>query len=124
MRAATLLLGIALAAGVTIATPAAAATRIAPADAIRHVGEAATVCGRVASAKHLTSGRQPTFLNLDQPYPNQVFTALIWGTVRPRFEQPPEALQGKAICVTGVIQEFQGKAEIVVEDPGQIAVQP
>jgi len=97
---------------------------IAPADAIHHVGETATVCGPVASAKYLTSGRMPTFLNLDQPYPNQVFTAVIWGSVRPKFKEPPETLQGKSICVTGPISAYKGKAEIVVEDPGQIAVQP
>jgi hypothetical protein len=106
-----------------IAAEALAANRVAPAEAIHHVGDTATVCGRVASAKFVASGRQPTFLNLDQPYPNQVFTALVWGAVRPKFEHPPETLQGKSICVTGRISEYKGKAEIVVEDPGQIAVQ-
>jgi antitoxin HicB len=33
---------------------------------------------------------QPTFLNLDQPYPTHIFTALIWGSDRPKFGQPEE----------------------------------
>lgn len=44
--------------------------------------------------------------------------------MRPKFKEPPETLQGKSICVTGVISEYKGKAEIVVEDPGQLSVQP
>jgi hypothetical protein len=115
---------LALLAVLGIALAAFAANRVAPAEAIHHVGETATVCGRVASAKYVRSGRMPTFLNLDQPYPNQVFTALIWGAVRPRFKQPPEMLRGSSVCVTGAISAYKGKAEIVVEDPGQIAVQP
>jgi DNA/RNA endonuclease YhcR with UshA esterase domain len=119
-RAADFALVIAL----TIATEALAVTNVAPADAIHHVGQTATVCGRVASAKYVTTGKMPTFLNLDQPYPNQVFTAVIWGAARPRFQPPPETLQGKSLCVTGVINEYKSKAEIIVEDPVQIAVQP
>lgn len=61
-------------------------TRVSPADAINHVGQMATVCGRVASAKYATkANRQPTFLNLDKPYPNHVFTAVIWGSDRAAF---------------------------------------
>ena len=53
---------------------------ITAADAENYVGQKATVCGIVVSATF--SGRskgQPTFLNLDQPYPRQIFTAVIWG---------------------------------------------
>ena len=58
----------------------------------------------MVSAKYAqTSRRSPTFLNLDQPYPNQVFTAVIWGDPRPWFKSAPELLQGHSICVTGTI---------------------
>jgi len=77
----------------------------------------------VASAKYVSTGKRPTFLNLDQPYPNQVFTALIWEPTRALFPFPPETLAGKSICVTGRLQEYRGKAEIVVEQPSQITVQ-
>ena len=40
------------------------------ADAKAHVGEQATVCGVVKSARWAsTSNRRPTFLNLDEAYP-------------------------------------------------------
>jgi hypothetical protein len=67
----------------------------------RHVGETATVCSVVASAKFASSSRsQPTFLDLDQPYPNAPFTAVIFGSDRAKFGTPETSLRGKRICVT------------------------
>jgi hypothetical protein len=64
--------------------------------------------------------RSPTFLNLDEAYPHQIFTALIWGDDRPGFDPPPESLKGKRICVSGEIRLYKGKAEIIVASPSQI----
>ena len=66
------------------------------------------------------SNRQPTFLNLDEPYPNHVFTAVIWGRDRAAFPYAPESLADRRICVTGTIQVYRGKAEIMVSGPNQI----
>lgn len=97
---------------------------ITPKEAINHVGEVQTVCGEVVTATYaIKSKGQPTFLNLDEPYPNQVFTALIWGTYRGNFESPPEKLyKGKDICVTGVISTYKGKAQIEIKEPSQISL--
>jgi DNA/RNA endonuclease YhcR with UshA esterase domain len=95
-------------------------------DATKHIGEEQTVCGMVASTKFSTqSKRQPTFLNLDQPYPNQIFTIVIWGADRAKFPQPPEHFyKRKKVCVRGTIQEYRGKPEIIVNDPSQITMAP
>ena len=99
------------------------ANTISAAEAANHVGESAKVCGRVASAKYATeTRRQPTFLNLDRPYPDQVFTALIWGSDRSAFSYPPESLRGQRICVKGMIELYKGRAEIIVSRPSQIEV--
>jgi hypothetical protein len=69
------------------AGPAAPAEKkLTAAEAGQHVGETATVCGVVASGRYAerTRGR-PTFLNLDKPYPDQVFTILILGENRAKF---------------------------------------
>jgi len=90
-------------------------------EAADHIGETASVCGTVASAKYAASTKgQPTFLNLDEAYPNQVFTALIWGVDRKAFSKPPESLSGHHICVRGTIVEYKGKAEIIVHSPDAI----
>ena len=71
------------------------------------VGENGTVCGVVASAHFAASTRgQPTFLNLDKGYPNEVFTVLIWGSDRAKFGAPERDYEGKRICATGAIQEI------------------
>ena len=91
-------------------------------EALAHIGEEATVCGVVASAKYASSSKgEPTFLNLDRAYPNHVFTAVIWGEDRDEFPYAPESLDGKQICVNGTIKPYKGRAEIVVDDPDQIS---
>src|SRR5208282_2267310 len=83
------------------------AATLTPEDATSHTGETATVCGMVASAKFASSSRsRPTFLDLERPYPNAVFTAVIFGDDRPKFGTPERSLQGKRICVLGTIRLY------------------
>lgn len=97
------------------------AAELTPQQAAAHVGETATVCGTVASANYSTRTKgQPTFLNLDQPYPKQVFTIVIWGTNREKFGTPEVQHMGKRLCATGRIESYKGKAEIVATDPKQL----
>jgi hypothetical protein len=112
------LFGLLLAA--VLATPAAAQKKLTAAEAKDHIGETATVCGEVVSARYAASTKgQPTFLNLDKPYPNQIFTVLIWGKNRSKFRTPESEYRGKRICVTGKITEYKSAAEIVANDPQQ-----
>jgi micrococcal nuclease len=93
-------------------------------EAKSHVGERATVCGTVVSTHYSAKTKgSPTFLNLDQPYPNQVFTILIWGSDRSKFGAPESIYANKKVCVTAVISEYRGTAEVVVENPRQIEAQ-
>jgi hypothetical protein len=97
------------------------AANISAADAIHFVGQVATVCGRVASTKYASDANgQPTFLNLDKPFPNHVFSAVIWGKDRSVFPYAPESLAGRRICVSGTVQLYREKAEIVVSAPDQV----
>jgi len=110
---------------VLLATSLAHAQKtLAAAEAKDHVGERATVCGKVVSTRWAESSRgSPTFLNLDQPYPNQVFTLVIWGNDRSKFDNPETTYRGKRICVTGKISPFKGVPEVVANEPAQIKVQ-
>ncbi len=98
-----------------------------PAGAIRaveasaYLGDTATVCDFVAGATHLRSGRQPTFLNLGRPFPDQDLTVVIWGADRARFAAPPEdAYRNTWICATGEIATYRGQPQIVVRAPDAI----
>jgi micrococcal nuclease len=88
---------------------------ISAVEAAAHIGDTATVCGYVASARYLDRGRRPTFLNLEAPYPDQAFTVVIWGQDRRNFPNPPVRLyRNRNICVTGSIEAYRGKPQIVV----------
>jgi micrococcal nuclease len=88
-----------------------------------HIGERGTVCGVVASAHFAASSKgRPTFLNLDKPYPNQIFTVLIWGSDRQKFGTPERDYNKKNVCVTGTIEQFRGAAEIIARNPSEIKI--
>jgi hypothetical protein len=98
-----------------------AADSIPAAQAKDHVGESATVCGKVADTRYLDSSqRQPTFLNFGNPYPKHTFTAVIFGPDRAKFGKPEETYRDKEICVNGKIENYNAKPQIVVNDPKQI----
>lgn len=56
---------------------------------------------------------QPTFCN-DQPYPQHDFTLLVW-------EQDWSHLDGLCLLVRGQVELYQGKAEIIVDNPNQVS---
>ena len=97
--------------------------KITVGEAGAYVGQTMTVCGNVASAKfaHQSKG-QPTFLNLDQPYPRHIFTIVIFGNNRSAFGSPEKTYVGKNICATGLIKSYQGKLEIIAKEPSQITL--
>lgn len=98
--------------------------KLTPRGAKSHVGERATVCGVVASTHYADRSKgQPTFLNLDEPYPRQIFTVVIWGIDRPKFGEPDRNFQAVRLCITGTITSFKGVPEIAASDPRQIEVQ-
>ncbi len=92
-------------------------------EAAEHVGNTVKVCGNVASANYSTGSRgKPTFLNLEKAYPNHIFTAIIFDDYRRNFDYPPESLNGSDICVTGLVESYQGKPQIKVRSPSQINI--
>ncbi len=108
---------------IALAGKPALAANLTADQAKNHVGENATVCGVVASTHYARGSRgNPTFVNLDKPYPNQVFTILIWGEDLAKFSPKPSTWDGKRVCVTGVITSYRGSPEIVAKTPEQITV--
>jgi hypothetical protein len=88
----------------------------------RHA-EYSKVCGLVASTYFANRSRgAPTFINLDQPYPEQVFTAVIWIEDRAKFGYPEERFADRQICVSGVIQVYRGIPEIILRSPNQVEI--
>ena len=92
----------------------------------QHVDEDARVCGFVAQTRYAeASTGQPTFLDFGQPYPNEVFSAVIWGGApeRAKYPEPPEVFYiRRNLCVTGRIELYGDKPQIVVRQPAQITI--
>jgi len=115
---------VALALVLLIIQPALAQKKLTATEAKDHVGETATVCGNVVSTRYASTTKgQPTFLNLDKPYPNQMFTVVIWGSNRSKFGKPEVEYNEKRICVTGKIAEYRGVPEVIADAPAQITVE-
>lgn len=107
------------AACVLAAGPALAKT-IRPADAGKHAGQTATVEGVVSEVHHIAASRE-IFIALGGRYPDTVFRAAILGDDTVKFPHA-DSLNGKTVAVTGEISLYEGRAEIVVHEPGQVKV--
>ena len=118
------LLIVPMACATLVPTLHAQAKTITAADAKDHVGERATVCGKVASTHYSSKSKgQPTFLNLDDSYPKEVFTIVIWGSDRSRFGEPESKYKDQRVCVNGRITSYHGEPEIVAGDASQLEIQ-
>ena len=107
-----------------VTTAYAGGPRLQSYQAKNHLHETATVCGVVVSTKYSASSyRSPTFLDLDNPYPREPFTIVIWGADRAKFGTPEATYTGERVCVTGPIEEYRGRPEIIATDPAQIVAQ-
>ena len=90
----------------------AALGRLSPEDAANHIGETATVCGAVASAKYEANAQsQPTLLDLGKAYPSAVFTAVTQvGPLLDQIDDPIASLTGDgAYDQDGVYREVAAR---------------
>jgi hypothetical protein len=89
-------------------------------EAAQHVGETATITGKVDSVHQ--SGKGNTFLNMGGTYPNPAFTAFIPARSAARLPQLQQ-YEGRMVAVSGKITLNRGKPEITITSPAQIRVQ-
>jgi micrococcal nuclease len=88
-------------------------------DAAQYYGQTITVEGMVVGTYN--SGKV-VFLNFDEDY-KSTFKVVIFPEDWPKFPEPPEELfLDKKVRVKGLVKEYQGAPEIIVEEPEQIEV--
>lgn len=88
-------------------------------NAGNHLGKEVMVEGRVIDAYR--SKTNTIFLNFEKPYPNHCFVGVIFSSDQYKFVQSPEDYYlNKTIRLKGKVEEYQGKPEIILKDPGQI----
>lgn len=91
---------------------------ISPADAAQHVGELVIVQG-VVDQVSVSSRSSTTYLNFGGRYPNHIFAAGIFQAKQSQFPNV-QAYEGKKVEVRGVVQLHGGKAEIILNERGQL----
>lgn len=85
-----------------------------------HIGSKATICGTVVSTRR-TKKSNALYLNFDRMYPNQDFYATVWDYNSPNFSYNPETyLQGRKVCVTGMVSVFDDIARISINNEKEI----
>ena len=83
------------------------------AEAKDHIGSLAMVCGVVVDTHYAqTSTGRPTYINFEEPYPNALFTAVIWEQDRENFNFDPSSLLGLDLCVYGKITRYKSKPQM------------
>ena len=88
-------------------------------EAPDHVGEKASISGKILRV--FTSKTDTTFLDFCERFDACPFSAVIFASDKDKFPDLSK-YEGK-VNITGVIKSYQGRAEIIVSDPGQIAVE-
>ena len=107
---------------ISVATIAYSQKTIKLEDVGKHVGDSVKVCGKVYGIRYFEQSKNsPTLINIGGAYPNQLLTVVIWGDVRNKFEKTPEELfRDKDVCVTGKIELYKGKEQVLVREKEQI----
>ena len=90
-----------------------------------HVGDSVKVCTKIYGGIFLDRSKgTPTFLNAGGAYPDNPLTLVIWADVRATFKNKPEDFyKDKQVCITGKIELYKEKPQIVIHGEDQLAVQ-
>lgn len=87
------------------------------ADAINHIGENATIEGVVFDVYKTSSGME--FIDFCKNYKTCPFTAVIFSSDTQKFKNLDEFKNCK-VDISGNIKSYNGKAEIIINNPSQI----
>src|ERR1700757_1751552 len=110
-------LGIAVAgAGSLLALPVYAQT-IGPAETKAYVGKPVTVQAAISDVHTARSGA--TFIDMGGEFPDNEFVAVIFADDAAKFPNA-SSLEGKTVTITGTVQMYQGKPEIVLKSASQL----
>jgi len=92
--------------------------RISAAEAKSHLEANAVITGKVAE---VNVAERLIRLNFENPYPKQVFTAVIFAAKTNLFPGI-EKLKDKTVEVTGKIADYRGRPEVVLTGTNQLRV--
>lgn len=89
-------------------------------EAANNMGKKVTICSRVFGIRATPTITQ---ISVGDKYPNSPLTVVLFSKNYSKFAVPlEELLKDKNICIKGTIQEYKGKAQIIIENPEDISV--
>jgi DNA/RNA endonuclease YhcR with UshA esterase domain len=88
------------------------------AEARTMIGTNAVIVGKVAE---VYKTEKVTRLNFEEKYPKQTFTAVVFARNYNVFTNL-DALTGKTVEISGKVQEYRGKPEVILNSRGQMRV--
>ncbi len=100
------------------ATPEKSTQKISADDAAKHYQETMTVTGKVVQVSIL---QKLVFLNIDKKYPDSPFTGVIFARATNDFGNL-KALEGAQVELSGKIEAFHDKPQIVLNSTNQLKV--
>ena len=100
-------------------TRSASAVVVDVRDAADYVGSAVTVEGDVASVNYESMG---IVLELAPGGPTSVRAILVEALISSLPRSPEKVYGGKRVRVTGIIQKFKGRLEMILESPSQVEI--
>jgi micrococcal nuclease len=88
----------------------------------KYFGREFIVEGKVVDTYHHLKSNT-VFLNFEKAYPNQCFTGVIFSSNLYKFVQNPENYYlNKTVRIMGEVKEYQGRPQIILENPNQIEI--
>ena len=88
-------------------------------QAPKHIGEVCTVEGKIDHVYISKKGN--IFLDFCKNYKTCPFSAVIFKNNASKFE--PTVYEGKRVRIKGLIKTYQGRPEIIINDPKQIEIE-
>jgi hypothetical protein len=103
----------------TVSSPKPSGNTYDYTEAKNHEGEFANVTGPVVQV--YTSKSNTTFFDFCSDYKNCGFGAVIFSSALSNFPDVKQ-YEGKNITINGLIKDYQGNAEIIINSPEQIKI--
>ncbi|HSQ44526.1 MAG TPA: hypothetical protein VLM16_05990 [Ginsengibacter sp.] len=87
-----------------------------------HIGDSVKLMAKIYGGKYFeTANNAPTLLDVGAQYPHSPLTLVIYGEVRKQFTNVPETFYtGKNEWITGKIELYKNKPQIVIHNMNQI----
>lgn len=88
-------------------------------EAKNYIGQTKIFCGKL---KQITPFAKGEYLNLDQNYPNQSLTIVVWSSDANKFAPFNQSMQ-KIMCINGEVTTYKNRPQITLRSVDQLSFQ-